>query len=54
MEITEFNGELFKEFFEIVHRTMKEIYNHPEYNLNKNNHYLLSQEGKYANKVLEL
>lgn len=54
MEITEFNGELFKEFFEIVHRTMKEIYNHPEYNLNKNNHYLLSQEGKYANKVFSL
>ena len=54
MEITEFNGELFKDFIEIVHRTMKEIHNHPEYNLNKNNHNLLSHEGKYANKVFSI
>lgn len=51
MEITEFNGELFNEFIEIIHRTMKEINTHPEYSLSKNNHNLLSQEGKYAQRV---
>ena len=54
MEITEFNGELFKDFIEIVHRTMKEIHNHPEYNLSKNNYNLLSHEGKYADKVFSI
>ena len=51
MEITEFNGELFKDFFEIVHRTMEEVRIHPEYSLSKNNHHLFSPEGKYANRV---
>lgn len=51
MEITEFNNELFKEFFEIVDRTMEELSIHPEYSLSKNNHHLFSPEGKYANRV---
>ena len=54
MEITEFNGELFKDFIEIVHRTMEEIRIHPEYSLSKNNHQLFSPEGKYANKVFDI
>lgn len=54
MEITEFNGKLFRDFIEIVHRTMKEIHDKPEYSLSKNNHHLLSEEGKYANRVFSL
>lgn len=54
MEITDFNDKLFKDFFEIVHRTMEEIRFHPEYSLSKNNHHLFSQEGKYANRVFDI
>lgn len=47
MEITEFNGELFKDFFEIVHRTMEDIRTHPDYSLSKNNHLLLGPEAHH-------
>ncbi|GAA4027186.1 hypothetical protein GCM10022386_08190 [Flavobacterium cheonhonense] len=53
MEITQFNGELHNKFFEVVNRTMIEIHKHPAYSSCKNNHNLLSQEGKYAQQVFK-
>lgn len=49
---SEKNLELRRKFHDYLEKTMEEVKNHPEYDFNKNNYHLNSEDGKLALIVL--
>lgn len=50
---SEKNLELRRKFHDYLEKTMEEVKNHPEYDFNKNNYHLNSEDGKLALIVLD-